>query len=232
VLEQFNKFINAEKAYIQKKEEDERAKEEEKDEDKIGKMKKMRKKEDKKRQDEEELWTGKFKTLLSTTLKLGADGAKNYPHLDPDAQTKRVSRDLGCLAGLMLAGVQGYIHKSGEDLQSKMMLCNLFIDATSGLLTGVPVAGFLFGPVGSITKHAAQKLFYKEPERKILYLGQAIKQHFDEFIAGPIFFDGKFVFKPETPGGKEEPKQVEWWAFSKWYEQVISWNQLALKLTQ
>ena len=247
-LEQFKVLIEEEKKKEEKKEEkkkEEKKKENEAKENEneneneeeeeenwwvaaAGMRKTKKEREDKRRKRKErKMKEERFKDLLASTLMLEVDGTTHYPSHSKEEQVKLASRDLGCHTGLMLAGVQRYIFKSTGDLKGKRILCDLFIDISSSLATGIPVVGFLFGTMGSLAKHTAHKLRSNKKENKLDLLRQAVKHNFDEHIAGPIFFDKKLSIN------QEEGEPVEWEVqseeFSKWYEQVISWNELAIK---
>ena len=142
------------------------------------------------------------------------------------ARRKEFSRDLGCLAGLLLAGVQRYVRKAQGDAANKKEICDLFIDASAGLLTGIPVGGFIFGPVGSVGKYASHRLHHDDKEGELGQLNRGVRQHFDQFIAAPVFFDGEYVEKAQEEGGENSVIEVDWDEFSKWYDQVISWNEM------
>lgn len=67
--------------------------------------------------------------------------------------------------------------------------------------------------------------YYDDEEGQLGQLSRAVRQHFDEFIAAPVFFDGEYVEKaPE--GGEDNVIEVDWDEFSKWYDQVILWDEM------
>jgi hypothetical protein len=147
------------------------------------------------------------------------------PEGEEGARKKWFSRDLGCLAGLLLAGVQRYVRRAQGNAAAKRELCDLFIDASAGLLTGIPVGGFVFGPIGSVVKYASHRWGYDDKEG-LGQLSGAVRQLFDEFIAAPVFFDGEYVEKAQKKGGEDKVIEVDWDEFSKWYDTVISWNEM------
>jgi hypothetical protein len=185
---------------------------------------KKEKKEKKKEEKEERL--AKLKSLLARTLSKAqlSKAANDQSEVEREARKKEFSRDLGCHAGLLLAGVQRYICKAQGSVDDKKELCDLFIDASSGLLTGIPAGGFVFGAFGPLAKFGAHKWYFASEARNLGQLSRGVRQYFDEFIAAPIFFDGEFEEKKES--GEKKVVEVKWEEFSKWYDQVISWNEM------
>jgi hypothetical protein len=130
---------------------------------------------------------------------------------------------LGCHAGLLLAGIQAYFLQSKDKEEDMQVKCELLIDVVSGLLNGVPGGGFVFGPAGSVTKLLFRKLSSEKESRE--RVSQGIKEYFDETVWAPIFFDGKFFLNDRNGNVLIAPEEVTWEVFSKWYEQIIRWNQ-------
>lgn len=174
-----------------------------------------------------------LKDLLGRTLSKAQSNefVDGEPEGEEGARKKEFSRDLGCLAGLLLAGVQRYVYQAQGDAAAKKEICDLFIDASAGLLTGIPVGGFVFGSVGSVVKYASHIWYHDGIEGKLGQLSKAVRHHFDEFIAAPVFFDGEYVEKAEKEGGEDKVIEVDWDEFSKWYDQVISWNEMQNEVT-
>ncbi|KAF2867400.1 hypothetical protein BDV95DRAFT_598080 [Massariosphaeria phaeospora] len=162
-----------------------------------------------------------LKSLLTRTL-----SKAHTPKVAHD-QLEEMSRDLGCHAGLLLAGVQRYICKAQESVADKKELCDLFIEASSGFLSAIPMAGCLSASLGAAAKDRAHKWYFDNRAGQEGQLSRDVRQHFDEFISAPIFFDGEFVSMEETKEGtKENVIKVDWEEFNKWYSQVISWNEM------
>ena len=169
-----------------------------------------------------------LKNLLRTTLLKAQSNelVDAVPEGEEELGKKETSRDLGCLAGLLLAGIQRYVCKAKGDAAKKKELCDLFIDASAGFLTGVPAGGFVFGPVGDILKYASHRWYHDDIEGVLDRISRAVRQHFDEYIAAPIFFDGQYVSKLQEGKKEEKVIKVDWDEFSKWYDQIISWNEM------
>jgi len=218
--ELFSKFkiTIVEKAGESEKDSDERKMHEEVEREKMLKLKK----------EWEEERLVELKELLERTLSKAQSNelVDGEPEGEEEERKKEFSRDLGCLAGLLLAGVQRYVCQAQGDVANRKELCDLFIDASAGLLTGIPVGGFVFGPVGSFVKHASHKWHFDNKEGSLGKLSRAVRQHFDEFIAAPVFFDGEYVEKAQKEGEKDNVIEVDWDEFSKWYDTVISWNEM------
>ncbi|KAJ4376482.1 hypothetical protein N0V83_001766 [Neocucurbitaria cava] len=84
----------------------------------------------------------------------------------------------------------------------------------------------IFGPVGSVVKYASYRWFHNDQDDKIAHLSRTVRQHFDELIAAPIFFDGEYVETAQEKGKDDKVIEVDWHEFSKWYDEVISWNEM------
>jgi hypothetical protein len=199
-----------------------------------------------------------FDNLLRSTLSKATIAADDKVDYTPEELEKQYSRDLGCHAGLLIAGFQRYIFRTQAKAQERKALCDLFIDVSTGMLTGIPLGGFVFGPVGSLAKFSAAKWLFDKYGEERRQLSEKIKQFFDESLAAPIFFDGEFVEKKHKnrqekhengqeklenrqekhENGQEKHKngqetgvvhKADWEEFSKWYDQVISWNHTNIK---
>ena len=160
-----------------------------------------------------------------------AEKEKNRTNEEVRRNMERYSRDLGSHAGLLLGGIQRYFLLSDEADKDKQEKCNLLIGAVSGLLTGIPIAGFVFGPVGEVAKFIFNKASTTRHKKAREQVSQGIKDYLDESIFAQIFFDGKFGLKRKD-GAREDiiikEQEVQWEVFSKWYEQMIKWNQVYL----
>lgn len=199
---------------------------------------------------EKKSWLGKYKRdkdnktavptrkplddLLVNTLKKAEwkeDHNGTSPDMNEAAKEKeenrlyRYSRDLGCHSGLLLAGIQTYLMRSQEEEEEMEIKCTLLIDVVSGLLSGVPQAGFLFGPVGSLVKLLKHEDLKKNQENREK-VSRNIKEYFDETVWAPIFFDDEFFLKDREGNDLIGTERVKWDVFSQWYEQIIRWNQV------
>jgi hypothetical protein len=171
-----------------------------------------------------------FVNLLRSTLSKATIAEVDKDGNSPEELEKEYSRDLGCHAGLLIAGFQRYIFRSQAKAQERKALCDLFIDVSTGMLTGIPLGGFVFSPVGSLAKFSAAKWLFDKYGEERRQLSQKIKQVFDESLAAPIFFDGEVIEKTLENGQETVAvHKADWEEFSKWYDQVISWNHTNIK---
>lgn len=150
---------------------------------------------------------------------------KNKEKESKEDRLYRYSRDLGCHAGLLLAGIQAYFLRSKENDEDMEIKCDLLIDVMSGFLNGVPTVGFVFGPAGSVAKTLFHKFSSEKKKKRREQVSQGIKEYFDESVWAPIFFDDEFFLEDAHGTALIAPEKVEWAVFSKWYEQIIRWNQ-------